>query len=226
MWRVLPFFVEIGADTRVHDLATDFSGYQRNSKGYVANVGGTFELTRLLAGEASIGYAVRNYDDPRFDRLKGLIGNASLVWTVDALNTAKFTASSTIGESTVPGVPGVFYRDAGVQFDHAFRRWLIGTLKLGIGQDVYQGSSSPGSDVAGRTDNRYSAGVGVTYKLDRTAQIRAEFQQLWLRSNVSGVTTMADMIRVQRNYETLANLMQQQDNLRNTAVQQLGNMTA
>jgi hypothetical protein len=195
-------FVEVGTDTRVHDLSTDTSGYQRNSKGYVANVGTTFELSRLLTGEVSVGYLTRTYDDPRFDRLKGLIGSASLVWTLDALNTVKFTASSTLGESSVPGVPGVFYRDAGVQWDHSFRRWLVGTLKAGIGQDLYEGTSTASTDVAGRTDNRYSVGAGLTYKIDRTMQIKGEFQQNWLRSNVTGVDYTASTfligLRLQR----------------------------
>ena len=46
------------------------------------------------------------------------------------------------------------------------------------------------------------------------------------RSNVSGVSAMADMIRVERAYQTLANMMQRQDELRTTAVQRLGDMTA
>jgi len=46
------------------------------------------------------------------------------------------------------------------------------------------------------------------------------------RSNVSGVSTMADMIRVERAYQTLANIMQRQDDLRSTAVQRLGDVTA
>ncbi|MGN6571356.1 MAG: outer membrane beta-barrel protein [Pseudolabrys sp.] len=195
-------FVEVGIDTRVHDLSTDFSGYQRNSKGFVGNVGTTFEMTRVLTGEVSVGYLTRDYDDQRFDRLKGLIGSASLVWTVDALNTVKLTGTSTLGESNIPGVPGVFYRDAGVQWDHAFRRWLIGSLKVGIGQDLYEGSPTATTDVGGRTDNRYSVGAGLTYKIDRTMQVKGEFQQNWLRSNVSGVDYTASTfllgIRLQR----------------------------
>ena len=46
------------------------------------------------------------------------------------------------------------------------------------------------------------------------------------RSNVSGVTEMAEMIRVQRAYEQLANIMQQQDDLRTGAVQKLGSLAA
>ena len=203
-------FVEIGADTRTHDVSVDESGYQRNSKGLTGSVGTSFALTRVITGETSIGYTRRTYDEPRFDPLAGLIGNASLIWTLDALTTVKFSAASTIGESSIPGVPGVFYRDAGVQIDHAFRRWLVGTLKLGIGQDLYKGSSTPGtpgtvcdcvqstpgSNVADRTDNRYSVGLGLTYKIDRTMQIKGEFRQDWLRSNVEGVDYTASTFLV------------------------------
>ena len=72
----------------------------------------------------------------------------------------------------------MLYRDVGVQVDHAFRRWLIGTVKLGFGLDDYVGMS--------REDKRYSAGVGLTYKLNRSVQIKGEFRQDWLRSNVTG----------------------------------------
>jgi hypothetical protein len=201
-------FVEAGLDTRKHDLPVDAFGYERNSRGLVSNIGTSFEVSRLITGEASVGYMRRTYDDARFDPLAGLIGSASLVWTVDALNTVKLNVSSTIGESTIPGVPGVFYRDAGIQIDHAFRRWLIGTLKLGIGLDTYKGSgdataplcncvvSTPGGTVADREDKRYSVGLGITYKVDRTIQVKGEFRQDWLRSNVSGVDYTASTFLV------------------------------
>ena len=171
-------FVEASVDTRRHDLVTDSSGYQRNSKGVTGQVGSTFELSRLLTGEVAVGYTKRDYDDARLSQLSGLIGNASLVWTANALTTVKFTAASAIGESNVPGVSGSFYRDAGLQIDHSFRRWLIGSIKFGFGLDDYVGLS--------REDKRYSAGAGLTYKLNRTTQIKGEARQDWLRSNVSG----------------------------------------
>jgi hypothetical protein len=190
-------FVEVGADTRVHDLQTDAFGYQRDSKGINGNVGTTFEITRVLTGDVSIGYVKRTYDDPRLADLSGMIGNASLIWNATGLTTVKFTAASSIGEATIPNVPGVFYRDAGVQVDHAFRRWLIGTVKVGIGLDTYKdavtGSNGAFSD---RDDNRYSVGLGVTYKVDRSIQIKGEFRQDWLRSNVAGVDYTASTFLV------------------------------
>ena len=46
------------------------------------------------------------------------------------------------------------------------------------------------------------------------------------RSNVSGVTELTTMIRVQRAYQSLANLMQKQDDLRSNAIQRLGDIQA
>ncbi len=46
------------------------------------------------------------------------------------------------------------------------------------------------------------------------------------KSNVSGVTEMAEMIRVTRAYSSLADLMNQQDQLRRSAIQRLGDTQA
>ena len=69
-------------------------------------------------------------------------------------------------------------------------------------------------------DNYYSGPAGTPAVHTQVMQGAIE------RSNVSGVTTMADMIRVERAYQTLANLMQRQDELRTTAVQKLGDLNA
>lgn len=171
-------YVEGAVDTRRHDLAADIDGYQRNSKGWTATVGSTFELSRLLTGETGIGYTERTYDDTRLEKLSGIVGNASLIWTVSSLTNVKFNAASAVQESAVAGVSGVLSRDIGVQIDHSFRRYLIGTVKAGFGNDDYKGSD--------RDDNRYMVGLGLTYKLSRWAQVKGEFRQDWLRSNISG----------------------------------------
>lgn len=207
-------FVEVGADTRKHDERADLNGYMRDSKGLTGKVGSTFELSKLLTGEVAIGYTRRSYEDSRLNNLSGLIGSASLVWTVNALTSVKLSAASTVGESTIPGVSGVLYRDVGLQVDHSFRRWLIGTAKIGFGVDTYKGAdvisgidpicgcvvTEPG--MGDRQDKRYSAGLGLTYKLSRTVQVKGEFRQDWLRSNVSGNDYQASIfmlgVRVQQ----------------------------
>jgi flagellar basal-body rod protein FlgF len=68
-------------------------------------------------------------------------------------------------------------------------------------------------------DNYYSGPAGNPATKTQVVQGSIE------RSNVSGVSAMADMIRVERAYQTLANMMQRQDDLRSTAVQRLGDVT-
>jgi hypothetical protein len=138
-------------------------------------VGSTFELSRLLTGDIAIGYTRREYDDPRLQVLDGIIGKGSLTWTATPLTTVKLTAATTVGESDQAGVSGVLYRDLGLQVDHSFRRWLIGTLKGGFGIDDYVGSP--------RTDHRYYFGAGLTYKLNRFVQVKGEARHEWLDSS-------------------------------------------
>jgi hypothetical protein len=194
-------FVEVEADSRTHDTAVDSYGYARDSKGVTGLVGTTFDIKRTLTGEVAVGYTRRTYDDPRLAPLEGVVGDASLIWNADALNTVKLTVTSVASESTIPGVSGELSRDVNLQVDHAFRRWLIGSLKFGMGWDVYQGGevstttstvcdcvvTSSDSTAPDRVDKRYTVGVGVTYKVDRTLWLKGEFRQDWLRSNVSGV---------------------------------------
>ena len=111
-----------------------------------------------------------------------------IVWTATGLTTVKLTASSAAVESVLPGVSGLFQRDVGIEVDHAFRRWLLGTFKLGWGLDDYVGLN--------REDRRYAASLGLVYKLSRDMQLKGELRQYWLRSNVSGVDYTATAILV------------------------------
>ena len=47
-----------------------------------------------------------------------------------------------------------------------------------------------------REDKIYSAGVGLTYQLNWSVQIKSEFRQDWLRSNVTGVDYTASVFLV------------------------------
>jgi hypothetical protein len=169
-------FVEVGADQRRHDILIDVNGFLRDSDGQYVKGGTTFELTRILTGEVAAGWLARRYDDPRLQSIGGATIDGSLVWVASALTTAKITARTQVDESTVPGVSGVFTREVAVQVDHAFRRWLVATLKFTRGFDNYIGST--------REDDRYAAVAGITYKLTRELQLKSEIQRIWLRSSI------------------------------------------
>ena len=100
--------LRIAADTRVHDLLVDRNGLMRDSEGLTPKVGTTFELTRKLTGEISVGYLTRTYKDPTLPELRGFVTDASLLWSATALTNIKLTAKSTADESVLPGVSGAF----------------------------------------------------------------------------------------------------------------------
>lgn len=186
-------FGEFQADTRMHDLKFDRNGYQRDSNGGYVKAGSTFEFSRLLTGEAAVGYSLRTYQDPRLSDLQGLLTSASLIWTATGLTTVRFDATSSIDETTLPGVSGSLSHDYSLQVDHAFRRWLIGTAKVGTGTTNYEGL---------RFDRRYFVEGDLVYKLSRTFQIKGQVRHDWVDSSVSGASTNATVvmlgIRVQR----------------------------
>ena len=187
-------FVEVQQDARVYDQQFDSGGQQRSSLGTSLKAGATVDLFGTLSGAMAVGYLDRTYQDPTLPKLSGLIADGALIWQATALTSAKLTATSLVSESTVPGVSGELSRDVAIQVDHAFRRWLIGTLQVGYGQDNYVGE--------GRLDNRYFASVGMIYKLNRDIWLKTEVRQNWLQSNFSGAsyqsTSVLAGVRLQR----------------------------
>jgi hypothetical protein len=187
-------FVEAGYDVREHDLQFDRFGLERDSTGWTAKAGSTFSLYRTLTGEIALGYIERDYKDPSLQQLRGPTLDASLVYAFSALTNVKLTAATVAAETTVPGTAGIFTRNAGIEVEHAFRRWLIGAVKFNYGLDDYVGSA--------RKDDRYSIAGTLTYKLNRLMQLKAEVREEWLRSTVPGVdyaaTVMMLGLRLQR----------------------------
>ena len=148
-------FVEIEGDSRVHDLQFDRNGYDRDSSGGSATAGSSFEFSRLLTGELAAGYALRDYVDPRLNRLQGLLTSASLVWSATPLTTAKFLSTTSLDETTLPGVSGVLTQTYTAEVDHDFRRWLTAIGRFTYGTLDYQGDD--------RHDKIYSVSGDVIY---------------------------------------------------------------
>ncbi len=169
-------FAEIEGDSRFHDQEIDNFGFARNSNGGYAKTGTSFEFSRLLTGEISIGYAARDYADPRFNRLEGLLTASSLTWTATPLTTAKFYSTTSIDEVIVPGVAGVLTHTYTFEVDHDFRRWLTAIGKFTYGTYDYQGD--------GRVDQTYSVEGDLIYKLTRNFWIKGTLRRDILNSNI------------------------------------------
>ena len=117
-----------------------------------------------------------------------------MIYSLSALTNIKLTAATVAGETTVPGTAGILTRNAGVEVEHVFRRWLIGAVKFNYGNDDYVGSL--------RKDDRFAISGTITYKLNRLMQMKGEVRQEWLRSSIPGVDYAATVfllgMRLQR----------------------------
>jgi hypothetical protein len=188
-YEVLPWlkpFAEIEGDNRVHDQRLDRSFYQRDSSGGYAKAGTSFELTRLLTGEVSIGYAARNYVDPRLNRLEGFLTTASLVYAATPLTTAKLYSDTQLVETTIAGASGILVRTYTVEVDHDFRRWLTAIGKFSFGTLDYQGY--------GRSDKTYSLEGDVIYKMTRNLWLKGTLRRDLLDSNAPGSSSAATVM--------------------------------
>jgi hypothetical protein len=174
-------FVEGEGDSRVHDVQFDRSGFRRDSSGGYVKAGTSFEFTRLLTGEISLGYAARDYVDVRLNRLQGMLVASSLTWTATPLTTAKFYSTTSIDETTLAGVSGVLTHTYTIEVDHDFRRWLTAIGKFTYGTLDYQGD--------GRHDKIYSIGGDLVYKMTRNLWVKGTLRRDWLESNVIGGST-------------------------------------
>ncbi len=186
-------FAEAEGDSRLHDVRLDRSGFARDSSGGYVKAGSSFEFSRLLTGELSLGYAARDYVDPRLDRLQGLLTSASLTWTATPLTTARFYSTTSIDETTVPGVSGVLTHIYTVEADHDFRRWLTAIGKFTWGSLDYQGD--------GRRDKIYTVSGDLIYKMSRSLWVKGTLRRDWLDSNTPGNSTASTVamlgVRVQ-----------------------------
>jgi hypothetical protein len=179
-------FGEIDGNVRSHDLLVDRNGYQRNSSGGSVRAGTTFEFSRILIGEASIGWAARTYEDPRLLPLQGLLTSASLIWSATPLTTAKFIATTSIDETTVPGVSGVLTHLYTAEVDHDFRRWLTAIGRFTWGTQAYQGDL--------RFDRIYSISGDLVYKMNRSFWVTGTLRRDWLNSNIPGNSTASTVV--------------------------------
>jgi hypothetical protein len=186
-------FAEAEGGSRVHDVRLDRSGFARDSSGGYVKAGSSCEFSRLLTGELSLGYAARDYVDPRLDRLQGLLTSASLTWTATPLTTARFYCTTSIDETTVSGVSGVLTHIYTVEADHDFRRWLTAIGKFTWGSLDYQGD--------GRRDRIYTVSGDLIYKMTRSLWVKGTLRRDWLDSNIPGNSTASTVamlgVRVQ-----------------------------
>lgn len=178
-------FVEGSADTRQFDDKADVNGFRRSSNGYGARIGSTIELTRQLTGEISVGYQQRRFDDGRLRDLRGIVGDAALIWSATPLTTVTLRGTSELTDATIAAVNGATTRRASLEVSHALLRNFTVTPFATFSQTAYDGISL--------REDTTSYGARLDYRLSRSIAIRASFTQERLKSTAVGADYTANI---------------------------------
>jgi hypothetical protein len=157
---------QVDGDTVQYD-----DGEPRNddSVGYDVLAGVEVDFTRLLVGEASIGYGARDYDD--FDDTDGLAGNLAMNWTPTQLTSVQLLGRAGIDESTVvfegEQASGALNYRIGTIVTHDLRRNIQLNASASFERDEFENTD--------RNDDTYRLGAGITYLINRNFSVDATY---------------------------------------------------
>ena len=187
-------FVDGTVDTRQYDRLVDRSGYRRDSNGYTARVGSTFDITRSLTGEIAAGYTTRSFSDGRLSDLTSPVLDASLIWAISPLTALRIRATSDLEDTITAGSSGIFNRRLALDIEHA----LLRNLSLGLNAEVRQEDTQNSSF----SQDTYTAGVRADYRLSKSLVFRSSYTFQRLSSSFAGGSYSSHLvlfgIRLQR----------------------------
>jgi hypothetical protein len=117
-------YVQMTGTRNQYESSMDVGGFDRSSVGALAQVGTTYEITRLLTGDISVGYDQRFYADPRLPAARTPTVNASLIYDATPLTTLTFTAATDVGETTLADSSAVIAHTLTLKISHDLLRNL------------------------------------------------------------------------------------------------------
>lgn len=150
-----------------YDLKPPASLHNRDSEGYTASIGATFDITGQLSGEVSVGWSGRSFDEPAFDDVSDVVVNADLTWTVSSDTTITLAAARGFEESTVPLSPIYVATAVGASITHSYTPDF--SVKAYIGEEWDDHENRDRHDTTG------SAGVSAAWKVTSNAELTAAY---------------------------------------------------
>lgn len=164
---------------RYDDLCCFGSQFDRDSQGYLIEVGTDFDVTAVLFGDVAIGYRSQDYDDSRFDTIGDVAGRASLTWNPTGLTTVSASIKrGEVIETTQSGSAAIFETAGRVTLDHELLRNLLLHAGVSVSDEDYQ-------DID-RSDTYVQAGFGAKYLMNRYIQLDLSYGYLSLGSDAQG----------------------------------------
>jgi len=169
-------FVEAIYGQSDYDAPNVFNAFNRDSETTTLRFGTDFELASLLRGDIGVGYEQREFDDPSFSEVSGVSVAGNLQWFVTQLTTISAGAQRNVID------PGLVLSNAAVEttvsgrVDHEFMRNVILS-----GEARFTNFDFENVD---RNDDRITAKVGATWKINRNIWLDSSYELTDQSSNV------------------------------------------
>ena len=149
----------------------DLVGFgSRDSEGYAALGGVSFDITQLMRGEVAVGYRTQSYDNPLLSDSNSLAARGNVQWFPTPLLTVVLDASRTEESSDLATSPGYLASAVGISADYELLRNLIISAGLSYHEDDYKGVD--------RTDSHWNRSLSATYMLNRNWAVSANYAYL------------------------------------------------
>ena len=163
-------FIQVSANERSYDIASTPLTASRDSEGYEILAGADFEISRLMRGDASVGYLSQDFKDVRFQDIDGFGARVRLEWFPTELTTVTGNFRRVVEDSVVVGAGGFLSTTASLQVDHELMRNVILTGQVAYAADAFEGVD--------REDDRWLGALSGTYLLNRYVGVGLSYSYL------------------------------------------------
>jgi hypothetical protein len=151
-----------------------------DSNGVKAVAGVKMEASRLVNGEAYVGYLGRFYDNSGISNINTLTYGANVNWLVTPLMTVTFLGERNGGDSVTVGPASSYIQSlVGTRVDYEVMRNLVVSGRLGYEWDDY---SNPN-----RHDRFLKLGASTTYYINRHFQASLDYRYIDRMSSISAI---------------------------------------
>jgi hypothetical protein len=169
-WAISPdiaLFLNGFYNVRRYDNTPPAVPLDRNSSGYEATVGADFDITRLIRGQAQVGYLSQDYQSPVFHRVAGPVVHANLEYFLSALTTVTLHADRRVVDDVDPVAVSFLQTQGGAQVDHELLRNVILSGRASYETDDFTGVP--------RDDRVTTASARATYLMNRRLGLTAAY---------------------------------------------------
>jgi hypothetical protein len=139
-----------------------------DSTSYQMLVGIDYDDDSVWRWRVLVGGETRRFSSPQYRTQNTLIAEAGVVWSPSGMTTINATISRETGDAEQQGVSGLIYTGARLTIDHEYFRDLLFRASVGLQTAAF---------FQGGQQSAVSAGLGVTWVLNRSARLSFTYDQ-------------------------------------------------